>query len=117
MNTISWFDLPVLDLQRAMAFYSTLLETDITEEFPGVAVFSHTENDVSGCLCLSTEHQPSRDGALLYFNVAGRLDSAVALVEDLGGQIEQAAHDIGPFGRRAIVLDSEGNRIALYSAQ
>ena len=37
------------------------------------------------------------------------------MVEDFGGNIEQGAHEIGNFGQRALVIDSEGNRIALHS--
>jgi len=43
------------------------------------------------------------------------LEEAVALVEANGGKIVQPVHPIGPYGFRAIVLDSEGNRIALHS--
>jgi len=32
-----------------------------------------------------------------------------------GGQIVQDIHPIGPHGFRAILIDSEGNRIALHS--
>jgi predicted enzyme related to lactoylglutathione lyase len=32
-----------------------------------------------------------------------------------GGKVVQAKHAIGPFGFRAIIVDSEGNRVALYS--
>lgn len=114
-NTISWFDLPVIDLERAVTFYSAVLDAEITQEFPGVAVIAHTENEVAGCLFVSEDHQPSVHGALLYFNVDGRLEQAVSLVENLQGTIEKSIHDIGPFGKRAIVIDSEGNRIALHS--
>jgi predicted enzyme related to lactoylglutathione lyase len=52
---------------------------------------------------------------LLYFNCEGRLDQAIAAVEPNGGKIVQPRHQIGPYGFRAVVLDSEGNRIALHS--
>ena len=32
-----------------------------------------------------------------------------------GGRVLQATHPIGPHGHRAIVVDSEGNRVALHS--
>jgi predicted enzyme related to lactoylglutathione lyase len=52
---------------------------------------------------------------LLYFNCQGRLDEAVAAVGPNGGKVLQPKHPIGPYGFRAVVLDSEGNRIALHS--
>jgi predicted enzyme related to lactoylglutathione lyase len=114
-NRIVWFDVPALDLERAMNFYSKVLDAEISEEFPGVAVMSHGQGEVAGCVFKSEDVQPSDQGTLLYFNVDGRLDAAVAAVEDCGGTIKEAAHPIGEFGHRAIVIDSEGNRIALHS--
>ncbi len=114
-NTIVWFDLPVLDLQRAIDFYSAVLVTRVSEEFPGVAVFSHQQQEVAGCLFVSATHKPSRDGALLYFNVNGRLQDAVDIAQQHGGTLEQAPHAIGPHGFRSVLLDSEGNRIVLHS--
>lgn len=114
-NTIVWFDLPAQDLQRAMTFYRNVLQTEITEEYPGVAVFSHQNEDVAGCLFASDTHRPSHDGALLYFNVNGRLEEAVEIAKQHGGMIEQPPHAIGPHGFRAVLTDSEGNRIVLHS--
>ena len=41
-------------------------------------------------------------------------DAATKTVEH-GGEIVQDVHSIGPHGFRAIVLDSEGNRMVLHS--
>ncbi len=114
-NRIVWFDVPASDLERAMNFYSKVLDVEIKEEFPGVAVMSHDKGTVGGCIFKSEEIQPSDQGALLYFNVNGRLDAAVALAEECGGTIKEPRHAIGEFGHRALVIDSEGNRIALHS--
>jgi predicted enzyme related to lactoylglutathione lyase len=52
---------------------------------------------------------------LVYLNAQGRLDEAVAAVVANGGKVIQPKHPIGPHGFRAIIHDSEGNRIALHS--
>ena len=57
----------------------------------------------------------STGGPLLYLNANGRLDQAVAAAAANGGKVVEPKHQIGPHGYRAIVLDSEGNRIALHS--
>ena len=114
-HNVVWFDIPVLDFQRALTFYTKVLRIEVKEEFPDVGVFSHGPDEVSGCIFKSDEDKPSNSGPLLYFNVAGRLDEAVAEAERQRGSILKAKHQIGPFGYRAIVLDSEGNRIALHS--
>ena len=114
-HAVVWFDLPVTDLDRAARFYSAVLGRSIKNEFPDVAVLAHGDNDVAGCLLKKTGHLPSDGGPLLYFSVPGRLDEAVRLVPELGGKVVEPKHPIGPFGHRAIVLDSEGNRVALHS--
>ncbi len=114
-HKVVWFDVPVLDLKRAINFYSKVLNCSIREEFEGVAVLQHQDEEVAGCLTVDKRIKPSQEGVLLYYNVAGRLADAVSQVEVNGGKVLQAQHSIGPFGERAIVLDSEGNRIALHS--
>jgi predicted enzyme related to lactoylglutathione lyase len=116
-NLVVWCDIPVLDLERAIRFYSQVLNVKIEQNWPGmkVGVFQHGETDVSGCLYEKPGEQPSETGPLLYLNVQGRLDEAIALVETNGGKILQPKHAIGPYGQRAIVKDSEGNRVALHS--
>lgn len=112
-NRVVWFDVPVEDLGRATEFYSRVLDIAI-EEAGDVAILEHSDNDVAGCL-VKSDDKPSASGLLLYFNVPGRLDEAVEAAEQNGGRILQAKEQIGPYGYRAIVLDSEGNRIALHS--
>jgi hypothetical protein len=114
-HAVVWFDVPVTDLDRAARFYSGVLGRSIKHEFPDVAVLAHGDGEVAGCLVRKPGHLPVDGGPLLYFSVSGRLDEAVRLVPELGGKVIERAHPIGPFGFRAIVLDSEGNRIALHS--
>src|SRR6266700_5777606 len=120
-NTVVWFDMPVQDLDRAMRFYSAVLGSPpLKQEFSGMAfaVLPHEEGAISGCLIPNSQgndNKPSDHGPMLYLNCEGRLDAAVAAVAPNGGKVLQNRHPIGPYGFRAIVLDSEGNRIALHS--
>src|SRR5262245_32033871 len=118
-NQIVWFDVPVTDLERAVRFYSSVLGGPVhKQDMQGIkfAVLPHQEKEISGCLVPGGEgNKPSSNGPLLYFNCQGRLDQAISSVEANGGKVLQAKHSIGPHGFRAIVLDSEGNRIALHS--
>lgn len=114
-NRIVWFDIPVNDLNRAIQFYSSVLDFEIKEESGGVAVMPHGPGEVAGCLYQSEDDQPSASGPLLYLNVNGRLDAAIDAAEKNGGTIVEPKHSIGNYGFRAKVIDSEGNRIALHS--
>ncbi len=95
-NQIVWCDIPVLDLDRALKFYSAVLDAEVKkQEFPGMTM---------AILPL-----------MIYLNAKGRLDEAIAAVLPNGGKVLKPRHAIGPYGSRAIILDSEGNRIALHS--
>jgi len=116
-NQVVWFDIPALDLERAMRFYSRVLNIAVNKEVPDMpmGVFAHDGPGVSGCVFVDEANRPSAEGPLLYFNVNGRLDEAIVAAAENGGKIVMPRHSIGPYGDRAIVLDSEGNRIALHS--
>jgi predicted enzyme related to lactoylglutathione lyase len=117
-NQLVWVDIPVLDLDRAIRFYSAVLGAPVTkQEYPGMSIglLPGAETDVSGCLHCSDKDKPSDHGPLLYLNCQGRLDEAVAAVSAGGGKVLMPKHPIGPHGFRAVVIDSEGNRIALHS--
>jgi uncharacterized protein len=118
-HTVCWFDLTVSNMERATKFYEAVLDGKLeiyTYEGITCAVFPHKENDVAGCLVENPSFKPSsNDGLLMYFNVDGRLDAALAEVEKFGGKVLEPKHPIGQHGFRAVLLDSEGNRIALHS--
>ena len=99
-DRVVWFDLPVADLERASKFYGAVLE--------------HGPVGNGGCL-IPNGKEVSAVGILVYMNVDGRIRDAVRQVEKLGGRVLEPVKGIGPHGFRAIVLDSEGNRIGLHS--
>ncbi len=117
-HQVVWFDIPAEDLVRAVNFYSSVLSQKLEIiEIPGarLVVFPHETDEVAGCIYESQEDKPSAAGILLYFNVDGRLAEAVSEVVPAGGEILKDCHSIGEHGYRAVVLDSEGNRIGLHS--
>jgi predicted enzyme related to lactoylglutathione lyase len=117
-NQIVWCDIPVVDLDRAVKFYSAVLGQPVKkQDFSGmtVGILPHNDGEVGGCLFTSAGETPSGKGIMIYLNANGRLDEAIAAVAVNGGKIVQTKHPIGPFGFRAVVLDSEGNRVALHS--
>ena len=117
-DTIVWCDIPVKNLDRAIKFYGDVLAAKIEKQSHGEINFGllpHAHENVSGCLVVSDENKPSAEGPLVYLNCEGRLDAAISTVEMNSGKISQPKHQIGPHGFRAVILDSEGNRIALHS--
>ncbi|MEO5560495.1 MAG: VOC family protein [Dokdonella sp.] len=116
-NRVVWCDIPVADLQRAMTFYRAVLAIKVDRmDFDGMsfAILEHEKGN-GGCLIPHADYAGCTSGPLIYLNVDGRIRDAVAQVEKLGGKVIKAIHPIGPHGIRAIVLDSEGTRVALHS--
>jgi hypothetical protein len=118
-NTFVWVDIPVADLDRAIAFYRAVTGKPVDKiGGPGFnfGLFEHEGDSVGGCLIEAGEGAaPSMAGPLVYIDASDRLDAAVAAAEKGGGKVLKAKHSIAPNGFRAIIADSEGNRVALHS--
>ncbi len=116
-NRAVWFDIPIADLDWAVSFYSKVLAVGVSKEKFEEFEFGvlHHEDGNGGCLVPHPDQITSTGGILVYLNVNGRIRDAVAQVTEHGGKIVQETHSIGPHGFRALILDSEGNRVALHS--
>ncbi|HWY49883.1 MAG TPA: VOC family protein [Chthoniobacterales bacterium] len=122
-DTLCWTDIPVTNLDRAIKFYSAVLGKEVRKLSEGgieYGLLSHEEQNASGCLCIRSDsggvdNTPSANGPLIYLSVEGRLDEAVKAARASGGKVLRARQQIGEHGFRAVVIDSEGNRIALHS--
>jgi len=120
-NQIVWCDIPVTNLDRAVRFYSAVLGKPVVKQSTSAvggmdyALLPDAGQDVSGCLLFSKDLKPSADGPTIYLNCEGRLPLAIAVVDLNGGRVLEPRTPMGDLGFRAIVLDSEGNRIALHS--
>jgi predicted enzyme related to lactoylglutathione lyase len=117
-NQVVWVDIPVGDLERAVAFYSAVLGKPLPTHDTGAMKLAFLPSDageVGGCLFVPEKDKPGASGPLIYLNCNGRLEAAVAEVEKNGRRVLKPAHSIPPHGSRAVILDSEGNRIALHS--
>jgi predicted enzyme related to lactoylglutathione lyase len=115
-NRAVWFDIPVTDLDRAAKFYAAVLGVRVNKETFGDSSFCVIEHREGNGGCLVPNHaEIAAGGVLIYLNVDGRIRDAVAKVVPNGGTVIEDTHAIGPHGFRTIVLDSEGNRVALHS--
>lgn len=116
-NMINWFELPVTDLSRATAFYAQVLATPLeTEDFQGTQMTVLKVDGVMGALVKMADRKPSRDGALVYLNVDGQLDAVVGRVVKAGGQVAGPVVDLGPMGSYAVMIDTEGNHVAVHQS-
>ena len=121
MNVVNWFEIPVLDMARAVAFYNQVFGWNMKAMNLGeldMAWFPSEEGSTgsSGSLIYSPEnYQPSTKGTLVYLSVEN-IDDVVSKIEDAGGSLLLPKTQISKeHGFRAVLLDSEGNRIAIHS--
>jgi predicted enzyme related to lactoylglutathione lyase len=123
-DTLCWTDIPVTNLDRAIKFYSAVLGNEVkkmSEAGLEYGLLPHEEQNASGCLCVGSDsggsaNQPSQNGPLIYLSVEGRLNDALKAARSNGGKVLEEKQQIGPHGFRAIIVDSEGNRLALHSS-
>lgn len=119
-NAISWFEIPATDYERAKSFYSTLLDTEITDHHMdnakyGMFAYDQDNNGVGGGLVEMEGVQPSNQGVTVYLNGGDDLSKPLSRVEKAGGKIIMPKTDIGENGYMAQIIDTEGNKIALHS--
>ena len=124
-NFVGWFEIPVSNMDRAIDFYQTVFSTELERNNLGaldMAWFPWIENGMGapGSLVYSPDaYTPSNNGVLIYFTAhSGDLNNELSKVESAGGTIIREKTLITEdIGYMAIILDTEGNRIALHSRQ
>ena len=121
-NVVSWFEIPVADIDRAAKFYETifdisLIPLDIVQVkmrmFP-----LESPLGIGGALCYNKEfYKPAGNaGPLIYLNANPDVQRILSRVEVAGGKILVPKTLISPDrGHMAVIMDTEGNRIALHS--
>jgi len=122
-NSVGWFEIPVADMERAIRFYEQVFDLKLSRQqvgqlemawFPWVG----TGLGATGSLVFNKDfYKPSREGVLVYFIApSGDLAAELSRVEAAGGEVLVPKKLIrADIGYMAVVLDSEGNRIALHS--
>lgn len=121
-NAISWFEIPATDLERAQIFYETILDIQLRKlDLPQIKMRIFPIDDpmgIGGSICDSGGfHKPSAtDGPLIYLNANPDVQIILDRVEKAGGKILVPKTEISSdFGFMAVILDTEGNRIAFHS--
>ena len=119
-NTVGWFEIPVTNMNRAVAFYEAMMQCTINvQNFGGVQMgWFPSEGDVYGATGSLIKHEsyvPSHHGVLVYISCQD-LQNELDRIPDAGGTILQEKTMISPdHGYMATFEDSEGNRVALHS--
>jgi len=122
-NVVGWFEIPVHDMERAITFYETVFGFKLERHELGAVDMAwfpwvQTGTGTPGSLVHAPRfYRPADNGTLVYFTAhSGDLDNELSRVEAAGGRVLQNKTLITEeHGYMAVLLDSEGNRIALHS--
>lgn len=119
---VGWFEIPVLDMDRAKTFYDAVFKIEIqVQDFGGTLMgwfpWAEGKTGAAGSLILQPDwYIPSNtDGVLVYF-ASTDVQNELNRIEKSGGKILKQKTQISPeVGYMGLFLDTEGNRIALHS--
>jgi predicted enzyme related to lactoylglutathione lyase len=120
-NSLTWFEVPATDFDRAKKFYSTIYDYQMPEAMVGPVrmgffLYEQQLGRVGGAICFGQGYIPSQQGTLAYLNGGSDLNVVLSRVEKAGGKILLPKTLIAPeHGYFARFLDTEGNLMALHS--
>jgi imidazolonepropionase-like amidohydrolase/predicted enzyme related to lactoylglutathione lyase len=120
-NVVTWFDIPVNDIERAKTFYEKVLDIKLFAMNFGDVKFAafpdkSNANGSAGWLIQNQNNKPSGQGTVVYFEVTD-MDMAVSRIQAAGGKILQPKFKMGQLGYICLFQDTEGNIIGLRSAK
>lgn len=114
-NAAVWFEIPVTDMERAKAFYRTVLDVELIDENMGpnpTAVFPTAKSGVAGHL-YPGKPAASGEGNTIHLASPDPLEEALERVTANGGKVISDIVTI-PAGRFAYCRDPDGNSIGLF---
>jgi predicted enzyme related to lactoylglutathione lyase len=119
-NPVGYFEIPVTDMDRAMAFYTAVFGWDLertTVDGYDMALLPHSDGapGATGALAKGDVYVPTVNGVILYFGVED-IDAVMARALEAGGSVLYARKAVPGVGFVAEFKDSEGNRIALHQS-
>jgi predicted enzyme related to lactoylglutathione lyase len=113
---IAWIEIPAADFERAVQFYNSVFNLDLTPIDCGddgkMACFPTEE----GAIVYSPYARPSENGTIVGFTVPDSIEATISRMERLNGAVIIPKTKIEAEGRGyfALCTDSENNRIGLY---
>lgn len=118
-GTVTHFEIPADDVQRARAFYSGLFDWELSP-FYGSDYLYITPKNTAGRVppdALVTGGLDKRSEELEHVTVVFEVESverSLSVVEKLGGEVFRKKRPVGDFGFSAYFRDTEGNVLGLF---
>jgi predicted enzyme related to lactoylglutathione lyase len=121
-NPVVWFEIHVKDMQRAKAFYESVLHVQLQKLVSPAAdmleMWSFPSQmhgfGATGALAKMDDGPSNGNGTIVYFTCDDCATEA-SRVAASGGRVTKDKFSIGQYGFIALVTDTEGNVIGLHS--
>ena len=123
-NPVGWFEIYIDDVERATAFYQSVLNVELSDlpdptgeesnmvmkAFPA----DMEKYGATGALVKMDGFPAGQNSVMVYFSCE---DCSVeeSRVEAAGGKVEQSKFSIGEYGFVSMAVDTEGNKFGLHS--
>ena len=118
-HRISWFEIPVTDLEKSAALYGKALGIELKREVLfGVphAILMAEADAVTGTLIRDSQRVRREGvGTVVYLYVTDGVARALARAVEAGAKVVQPTTDIAPFGEIALIEDFDGNVVGLHT--
>ena|SRR3989337_645908 len=122
-SAVSWFEIPSADIERATKFYEDifglqLIPMNVAQLQMRMFPIDDPMTGVGDAIVYAEGfYKPSKKkGPLVYLNANPDVQNVLDKVEKAGGKIIVPKTQISPeHGYMAVIIDTEGNRIALHS--
>jgi predicted enzyme related to lactoylglutathione lyase len=112
MHGFGHIEIPVIDIEKAKAFYGQLFDWEFHEGGDGYVLYNPPDGNGGG---FTTERKPCAEGVLLYIEVED-IPKKLGEIENAGGKAVVPKTKISDeFGFYALFLDSQGNGLGLWS--
>ncbi|EQA45282.1 glyoxalase-like domain protein [Leptospira broomii serovar Hurstbridge str. 5399] len=115
----NWIEIPVINLDRAIEFYSKILGVEFHRMEIGpikYAIFPSDDSFNCGALVQGESYSPSDNGIIVYLDGGEDLDKILQKVETADGQIVMKKTFLSSeAGYIGFFIDTEGNRVGLQN--
>lgn len=121
VHFINWVEIPVADMDCAVAFYGKVLGVEFQRMAIGpiqYALFPSKDRFNCGALAKGDNYQPGTQGPVVYLDGGKDLATILAKVKKAGGTITVEKMFLSDeAGYIGMFLDTEGNQIGLQHAK
>lgn len=115
-NFMIWFEIPVADFEKSVAFYNEVFKTQLTVQDAGpnpIAMFPVQEGGRSGHL-YPGKPAARGTGSTVHLACPDKLEDTMERLVNAGGEVVTDPIEL-PVGRFVYCLDPDGNSISLFT--